>query len=89
MVLNIDDTRLKKASLNNLGYTADRLHSIYRLERGLSTNNLAANINARDMDPAEQDALRRAVAAMFELPKIKETQAAGPDQEQKSAPADG
>jgi len=54
------------------------------LERGLSTNNLAANINARDMDPAEQDALRRAVAAMFELPKIKETQAAGPDQEQKS-----
>jgi hypothetical protein len=84
VILNIDSARLKKASVNNLAYAADKLHSLYRLEQGLSTANIASNVRVKNMPTEEQDALKRAVAAMFPIPKVEANSGAGPDPGKKS-----
>jgi hypothetical protein len=40
----MDGTRRKKASLNNTGFVFDKIHQARRLEEGLSTGNLAVNV---------------------------------------------
>lgn len=41
LITNMDDKRLKKASVNNLAYAFQNLYSCERLERGQSTSNIA------------------------------------------------
>lgn len=68
VILNIDSDRLKKASVNNLAYAADKLHSIYRLETDQSTANLSSNIKVRDMAPDQKARLDEALKTMYSYP---------------------
>jgi len=46
LVALADKERIQKASLNNVAYAFNQVHSARRLEQGLSTDNLAVNIES-------------------------------------------
>lgn len=59
----MDETRRQKASLNNVGFVFDKIHMARRLERGLSTGNLAVNVeksltSAHEKAQKQRDKLR-------------------------------
>ncbi len=51
----MDKARLKKASINNLAYAFQQLYNARRLELGLSTGNLAINVE-KDLTKAHEKA---------------------------------
>ena len=57
MPWNSDEEKLKKASLNNVAYAFNQIHTARRLEQGLSTGNVAISIESvyQDAEKAAKD----------------------------------
>jgi predicted DNA-binding protein YlxM (UPF0122 family) len=64
----VDDEKHKKASLNNAAYAFQQIHNARRLEEGLSTGNLAINVektltNAHEKAQKHRDKLSESAAS--------------------------
>ena len=74
IISQLDDERLKKASVNNLAYAYQQFHSAERLERGQSTANIASQVG---LTPALQEAVDRVCGRDAENAKVDQNPSPG------------
>ena len=73
----IDADKLKSATLNNVAYAFQQVHTARRLEEDLSTANVSSKMQVRDLTKEAKDRLDVALKAMYQ-PGAQQGKVEGP-----------